>query len=492
MRASHVVTAALLLRILGGCQSPQGPDDPPPPPPPPPPVALSSVAIVPAQYDLLVGEEVALAAQANGYDCSSLACVPGGPVVVPFTWSSSVAGVLSIQATGVTRGIAPGVSNAIASYAGIARNTARIRVATAFVALGSVAASEYQTCGLAADGSAYCWPERPARYDPIQLPDAGIIPAAPFAGGLRFSQISLGSNHGCGITVAGPTVCWGTNGLGRSDLNNPAPGEITGGHRFTLLSANSGFKNLGGQPIDHTCGVDGAGLAWCWGDNMYGQIGTAAALPPRIGFGGTPHAPQPTAVDGGRIFREVAAGWRHSCGVTTAGTVFCWGANDAGQLGDGSTTNSLTPVQAVLGGEVADLAAGVDYTCARRPAGEVLCWGNNAQGQLGLGTRDAVPHPLPAGVVGGTAFTKVSAGFLTCGLDGSGRSWCWGWTTEPIPTLVPVETGLIALAVGWNHACAIRPAGRAVCWGGNNSYHQLGSLGPFTSVPRPIAGPIAP
>ncbi len=432
--------------------------------------------------------------QALGLDCDQLVCVPGGPVPATLTWNSNSPSVLSISANGVVLGLQRGQAIVTASVetqaTGTVSGSSWIRVADAFVALGPVAASQYKSCSLAADGAAFCWPQRAVRSDSFN-PVSGVIPAAAFAAGLRFAQVSLGPNHGCGITLAGPTVCWGDNALGRSDVTNRDPGEIDGGHRFTTLSANSGKELLNTPSPDHTCGVDLNRHAWCWGDNTYGQIGTANPLPPRTPLGGPPYALRPFRVEGDLEFRQLATGLGYSCGVTAAGSVFCWGANESGQLGDGSITNRLIPVQSVLQGVVEELVAGGAFTCARRRGGEVLCWGNNSQGQLGLGVRDSVPHPLPASVAGGVPFTKISANGFACGLDQAGHSWCWGGTFESTPTQVPGELGLTALAVGWEHACAIRPAGRGVCWGNNRNF-QLGSFGANTSVPRAISGPIAP
>jgi alpha-tubulin suppressor-like RCC1 family protein len=89
------------------------------------------------------------------------------------------------------------------------------------------------------------------------------------------------------------------------------------------------------------------------------------------------------AVTGGHVFAAIDAGTAHTCGITTAGLVLCWGANGAGRLGDGTTTGRLVPT-AVSGSLTASqLDLGQEHSCVRTVAGSAVCWGNGQQGQLG-------------------------------------------------------------------------------------------------------------
>src|SRR2546422_467471 len=126
----------------------------------------------------------------------------------------------------------------------------------------------------------------------------------------------------------------------------------------------------------HTCGVTTAGTAYCWGDNTLGDGSV------RIATGRT----SPVAVLGGLTFASVSAGRDHTCGVRTAGMAFCWGQNLDAELGDGTTTSRTSPV-AVLGGlSFATASAAGVYTCGVTPGGAAYCWGLNDSGQLGDGT----------------------------------------------------------------------------------------------------------
>jgi alpha-tubulin suppressor-like RCC1 family protein len=167
----------------------------------------------------------------------------------------------------------------------------------------------------------------------------------------------------------------------------------------------------------HTCGLTSAGTAYCWGDNSYGQIGD----------GTTTQRLTPVAVQGGLVFTALTGGGQHTCGRTSAGAAYCWGYNATGALGDGTSgPNRLTPV-AVQGGLVfTALTAGFIHTCGLTSAGAAYCWGDNSYGQLGDGT--GTYRLTPVAVQGGLVFTALTGGVShTCGLTSAGAAYCWGW-----------------------------------------------------------------
>ncbi|MEO8551279.1 MAG: RCC1 repeat-containing protein, partial [Kofleriaceae bacterium] len=173
---------------------------------------------------------------------------------------------------------------------------------------------------------------------------------------------------------------------------------------------------------------------------------------------------------------HVTAGRGHSCAVRTDGTVWCWGQNDSGQLGDGTATDSSVPVQARdLAGATA-VGAGDGFTCALAGGGSVFCWGRGDQVELGMGTSGArAPSQVP-GITGATALAVGET--HACVLVG-GAVTCWGANDEGElgdgtqtahgPQNVPGLGTIIQISAGDASTCALDDAGNAKCWGANDS-----------------------
>ena len=176
----------------------------------------------------------------------------------------------------------------------------------------------------------------------------------------------------------------------------------------------------------------------------------------------------------------IATGQRHTCALTDAGAVLCWGSDDAGQLGNGvvPTTDQLIPgAVSGLSSGVTAIAAGNAHTCALTTAGAIRCWGYNPHGQLGAGSSNRI-HATPVSVVGLVrGVTAIAAGgFSTCALTDAGAVWCWGsdrngqlgngGTNIDWPTPRPVSrlsSGIAAITVGGSHACALTDTGAVWC-----------------------------
>jgi alpha-tubulin suppressor-like RCC1 family protein len=238
-----------------------------------------------------------------------------------------------------------------------------------------------------------------------------------------------------------------------------------------------------GGPV--TCARKTDGTVWCWGSNYHGQLGDGTTI--------DQHTPvQVTSL--GTAVAEVSVG-ASTCVRKTDGTLWCWGLNNRGQLGDGTTIERHTPVQvSALGSDVREVTVGsyTGATCARTTDGALWCWGANDRGQLGDGT--TIDQHMPAQVTAlGSAVAQASASFFhTCARKTDGTLWCWGandygqlgdGTTVDQPTPVQVTSLGVAVAnvsVGVYDTCARTTDGAAWCWG----YNADGQLGDGTTLDR--------
>ena len=173
---------------------------------------------------------------------------------------------------------------------------------------------------------------------------------------------------------------------------------------------------------NHSCGLTAAGTAYCWGENQDGELGN--------GFDGIASAP-PVMVLGGHTWAQVRPGGNSTCGVTTNGQGYCWGNNDRGQLGDGSTTESLVPVPVTAGETWTTIDPGGAFACGVTTSGAGLCWGNNFYGNLGNGSKHNstnVAQTSRTEISGGHSWSMIEAtnGGFTCGITTSGAAYCWG------------------------------------------------------------------
>ncbi len=296
---------------------------------------------------------------------------------------------------------------------------------------------------------------------------------------MQFDEITAGRTHACGITAAGVAYCWGSNLVGQLGdggivTESNVPVLVSGGLSFQQISAGS----------DHTCGITFTNDGYCWGENSpWGQLGDGSASDqnaPILVFGST------------GMFNAISAGNQHTCAVTVFGNGYCWGKNTEGQLGDGGTSTASTPVP-VSGPltfkmiSVGTGPPGSAHTCGFDTGNVAYCWGNNTSGELGDGTN--TQRLVPTVVSGGTSIAYLASGNqYTCAVTLGGAGKWWGanaagqlgdgtTVAKNAPVSVTGVSGLDGISTGSLFSCATS-LGSVYCWGNNGS----GQLGDGTNI----------
>lgn len=402
----------------------------------------------------------------------------------------------------------------------------------------SIATGWEHSCAVLGTGKAKCW-----GYDAYgQLGDGTntyiISSPANVLNLTNIREIEAGAYHTCALLNTGAVYCWGTNGQGQlgdgsqTDRNVPTaiPSLSTG-----VLEVSAGLA--------HSCANLALGGTYCWGSNMYGQIGdgtTTSRLSPTVvsgfsndvtsvsaggyqtcvalksgsikcsgwnyqgslGDAGSQNALQPVPVDALTGIASISSSNTHNCILGAAGGVKCWGYNESGGLGDGSLASSWAPVDvATLGSGVRAVKTGDAHSCALLSTGGVSCWGGNSAGQLGDGTFiDRYTPVSSSGLVNGVS--EISLGHShSCALLASANIKCWGANehgqlgdgsilTRNAPVVVSTFAGDVsAITTGDYHSCALLYDGSVKCWGGNGA-GQVGdqTLGYSKQTPTVVGG----
>ncbi len=299
-----------------------------------------------------------------------------------------------------------------------------------------------------------------------------------------WNAVAAGSSFMAAIATDGSLSTWGANGSGQlgngTTASTNSPGAIASGTTWTSVAAGSDF----------TLGITSAGTLWAWGDNSSGQLGngsnTSTSSPGQIAIGTSNWA-------------SVAAGTAFTVAIQSNGTLWTWGANGSGQLGNGNNTNTNSPGQIANGNVWTAVTAGSDFAVARRSDGTLWAWGNNSIGQLGIGSTATTTSTTPLQAGAGTSWKAVAAGsdfVLAIAQD----STMWGWgdnssgqlgngttTSSASPVQVSGGTTWAAVAAGSSFAAAVGTDGSLWAWGDNSS-GQLGDGGNTTQyAPEEIA-----
>lgn len=293
--------------------------------------------------------------------------------------------------------------------------------------------------------------------------------SCPAGAPCSFTALDAGWKHTCAIDVNGNAWCWGSNNSGESGVDcnsgNPSNCRVANAPQLVTIPAASGqevaprFMQISAG-IRHTCAVSAAGNVFCWGDNASTQSG------------GLGHSADAHQVVSARKYKKVSTGEYHSCAITTDDDLDCWGDNLFGALKPWPLTEiwpDPRPVRSLhpqLAGKITAVTTNRVFTCASDTVSGVVCWGGNDGSN-----RDVIAHPAPLADLE-LAMIPSTLDRALCGIEG-GQSLC-GWPAGPMLAVPSSPTSLTRSAVGSLHHCVIRSSGEAFCRGHDNTFGVLG------------------
>jgi len=336
------------------------------------------------------------------------------------------------------------------------------------------------------------------------------FPVSASVTGFAALQVSAGSNFTCvlGLNSTTPEIrCAGSNSSGQLGLTSAYSKFDSSAKRVVPPTNHTPIAVTAAKFGEFACGIfnesgGSNGKVYCWGKNDNGQLGNNSTS--------TPAAGTLKEVQGSSDFFAIGLGENHACGVKkdgSSGKVYCWGSGSTGKLGNNSSSDNTTPVQVdttLMGSEVTQVAAGLNHTCAVTTAGKVYCWGAGELGQLGIGgtTSYATPQHVSSTAID-EKVVQISAGaYHTCALLNTSEIFCWGFgssgqlglgantTTDGSaddcntasgvqnvayckkePENVSLPGGVadvpISISAGAEHTCAVTIEGKGYCWGRN-------------------------
>jgi len=245
-----------------------------------------------------------------------------------------------------------------------------------------------------------------------------LTPVTTFAGGTNWKQVTCGGYYTAAIKTDGTLWTWGSNAYGQLGDNT----QTNRSTPVTTFAGGTNWKQVSGG-VHHTAAIKTDGTLWTWGRGNSGQIGNNVfnnCLTPVTTF------------LGGTNWKQVDGCLNHTAAIKTDGTLWTWGNNSYGRLGDNTTTLRQAPVTTFAGGtNWKQVACGNNHTSAIKTDGTLWTWGCNGTGQLGNNTLNASFTPVTT-FVGGTNWKQVSLAYNSTAIKTDGTLWNWGYNSGGI------------------------------------------------------------
>jgi len=350
----------------------------------------------------------------------------------------------------------------------------------------SIHVAGMHSCGMKFDGSILCWGNNLAGQSGdgsgIRYQNRAQLQPTPTPSADSLSQIVAGNSFNCGLDESKRLWCWGSNefgelGLGHNITLLESPQAVTPEKQWTAIFSNESYHSCGILQTDNSL--------WCWGWNEFGQVAHADTGPYK-------YIDIPYLVDKTRVWLSVGIGHYHTCAIAADRTLWCWGDNFAGKLGQGVMGDGnpiVVPQQVILPTTMPNdidnqwsvVTAGFDHTCGIQFQSQSLwCWGTDGSGELGNGEGIVGNRALPVLVDSGVWLDVKAGEAHTCAIKSDNTLWCWGSNTAAaigngdeniFVVFQPLQIGTSlqwqTLSVGNIHSCAITLDSDLYCWGHN-------------------------